>query len=154
MARVYKEKEIIARMRRETIGVLGTFDKNTQDIRMRVMYYSIDDKFNLYLMSTKGSPKIDQILVSPQISFMVFGVEDPYDDSWEVEINGDAQLLEDKDEIFSALNRLKDSNPFAEVAVESGITTQFDLIKLKPGLIRFRVYGEALQGAPPTVIQT
>ncbi len=145
-------REILAHLEKETVGILGTLDQ-VKGIRLRVMYYGIDDKFDCYLMSTKGSPKIDQALSSPSISFIAFGLEDPYDNSWEIEIDGEAKLVKQKEEMNYALEKLKERNPFAEVAIESGITEQFDLIKIIPKVVRFRLYGEALKGISPTVLE-
>ena len=153
MSHKYTPKEIYSRLEEEKEGVLGTIDKNSNYIRLRVMYYGIDNKFACYFMSTKDSPKIEQILTSPNISFLVFGLKEPYDKSWEVEIDGSAEIIEKKEEINYALKKLKERNPFADVAIESGITTQFCLIKLIPKIIRFRVYGEALKGESPTILK-
>ena len=104
-------------------------------------------------MSTKGSPKINHIINFPKVSFLVFGLEDPYDNSWEVEFDGEAEILKNSEEINYGLERLKGRNPFADVAIEASITEQFDLIKLTPKIIRFRIYGEALKGELPTIIK-
>lgn len=103
-------------------------------------------------MSTKDSPKVQHVISSHSISLMVSGLEDPYDTSWEVEINGAATLLESKKDIFFALNTLKGANPFADVALESGEVDIFSFIRLTPSVLMFRIYGEALAGAQPTVI--
>ncbi|MDD5686554.1 MAG: pyridoxamine 5'-phosphate oxidase family protein [Elusimicrobia bacterium] len=145
--------EILFRLEKKTVGILGTLDKDSKYVRLRVMYYGVDSKFNCYLMSMKDSPKIEQILSSSNVSFLVFGLEDPYDNSWEVEIDGEAALLRQTEEINHAIERLKERNPFADVASESGITGQFDLIKLIPKIVRFRLYGEALKGISPTVLE-
>ena len=145
--------EIIACLRKKTVGIIATLDKETNYIRLRVMYYGIDNEFNGYLMSTKGSAKIDQIMVFPVTSFLVFGLEEPYDQSWEVEVDGEARLLTQPEDIDYALKELRERNPFADVAIESGITGQFDFIKLIPRIIRFRFYGEALKGISPTVLK-
>jgi len=145
--------EILSHLSRETVGILGTLDNKSENIRLRVMYYRIDNKFNCYLMSMKGSPKISQILLSSSISFIIFGLEEPYDNSWEVEIDSSAQILNQSEEINYALEKLKERNPFADVAIESSITEQFNLIKLIPKIVRFRLYGEALTGVPPTILK-
>ncbi len=153
MAGKHNAEKIHSCLEKESVGILGTLDKELDYIRLRVMYYGNDDKFNCYLMSTKDSPKVNQILSSSNISFIVFKLEDPYDNSWEIEIDGKAVLLKEKGEVEFALEKLKERNPFAEVAIESGITRQFDVIKLVPKVIRFRLYGEALKGTPPTVLE-
>jgi len=153
MAVQHDKAEIFSYLRKKTVGDFATLDKKSNNIRLRVMYYGLDDRFNCYLMSTRGSAKIDQIVVFPVTSFLVFGLEEPYDSSWEVEIDGKARLLERPEDIDFALKELRERNPFAEVAIESGITGQFDLIKLTPRILRFRIYGEALKGVPPTVLE-
>jgi hypothetical protein len=149
----HSTEEILSRLHRESIGTLGTMDPHSGEIRLRLMYYGIDDRFGCYLMSTKGSPKIDHLRLSAKFSFLVFGLEDPYDASWEVELIGTADLLETEPEIRAAVARLQDRNPFADVAVASAITAHFDYLKLIPETIRFRIYGEALQGLPATVLR-
>lgn len=153
MTNLREANEILSHLEKNTVGILGTLDKDSKYIRLRVMYYGVDSKFNCYLMSMKGSPKIEHLLSSPNLSFIVFGLEDPYDTSWEVEIDGNAEFLKSRDEINYALEKLKGRNPFADVAIESGITGQFDLIKLSPKIVRFRLYGEILLGTPPTLLK-
>ena len=153
MEQKHDSQEIFSHLEKKNVGILGTVDKDSKYVRLRVMYYGIDKNFNCYLMSTKGSPKIEQLLTSSSVSFLVFGLEDPYDSSWEVEIDGHAEILKQTKEVNYALEKLKGRNPFADVAIESGITGQFDLIKLNPKVVRFRVYGEALKGEPPTVLE-
>lgn len=149
---LHKRSEILEYLKKESLGILGTLETNSENIRLRVMYYGIDDEFNCYLMSTKGSPKIDQVQSSSKVSFLIFTIEDPYDESWEIEIDGTAELLKKKKEINFALEKLKGKNPFADVALESGIIGQFDFVKLIPEIVRFRVYGEALNGNPPSIL--
>lgn len=146
-------EKILSYLKKETVGILGTLEKETGSIRLRVMYYGIDNEFNCYLMSTKESPKINQLLTTSNVSLIIYKLEDPYDNSWEIEIDGKAKLLEEQEEIDYALSKLKERNPFSDVAIESGITGQFDLIRLIPRVVRFRLYGEALKGILPTVLE-
>ena len=153
MAVIHSKQEILEHLTRMTTGILATLDADGNVIRLRVMYYGFDDEFNFYFMSTKESPKIDQMMATAGISFMVFCVEDPYDESWELEINGTAMSLFVEEEIFFALNKLKGINPFADVALESGEIGIFSFIKLSPSIVKFRNYGEGLKGEPPTVLE-
>lgn len=149
---LHKESEILSFLKKGTLGIFATREINSENIRQRIMYYGIDDDFNCYLMSTKESPKIEQVQSSSKVSFMIFTLEDPYDKSWEIEIDGLAILLKEETEIQFALNKLMGKNPFADVALESGIIGQFDFLKLIPEIVRFRVYGEALNGNSPTIL--
>ena len=148
----HSKKEILVRLKKQTIGVLGTRGENDEVIRLRIMYFGIDNKFNCFMMSSRESPKIDQIQLYPHISLLVFGIEDPYDRSWEIELSGKVVFLSEKKDLDYALERLKNRNPFADVAYESGITDYFVLMKLIPKMIRFSLYFEVLQGAPPTIL--
>jgi len=153
MSSEHNKNEILALLKKSSTGTLGTLEKESQNVWLRVMYYGVDDNFNCYFMSTRESPKISQIMSSSLISFLVSELEEPYDRSWEIEINGNAQVLSEKQDLNFALGTLKDRNPFSDVAIESGITSYFVLVKLIPQIIKFRLYGEALQGEPPTIIQ-
>ena len=147
-----REKEILANLKKKQEGVVSNKDEKTGLIRSRVMYYGIDESFVCYLMSVKDSPKVENIISSPNISMIVFGVEEPFDLSWEVEINGIAKLIRAEKDIGTALKALEGRNPFADVAIESGITSQFDFIRLTPKFVRYRVYKEALNSVPPSVL--
>ena len=149
---LHQKSKILDYLKKGSLGILSTRETNSENIRQRVMYFGIDDEFNCYLMSTKGSPKIEQVQSSSKVSFIIFSKEDPYDRSWEIEIDGIAEPLENKKEINFALEKLQGKNPFADVAVESGIIGQFDFVKLIPEIVRFRVYGEILNGNPPTIL--
>ncbi len=152
MTHLHTEEEVKSHLTQSSIGVLGTRNETGTSIRQRLMYYGINDSWNLYLMSTKESPKVEQIMNAPDVSFLVFKMEEPYDVTWEIEIEGRAELLENSKQAKIAIKKLKDRNPFASVAIESGITGHFTYIKILPNLIRFSVYGEALQGESPTII--
>ena len=79
MADIHSKQEILENLTKMTTGILGTLDADGNVIRLRVMYYGFDDDFNFYFMSTKESPKIDQMMTTSGISFMVFCVEETYD---------------------------------------------------------------------------
>lgn len=149
----HTKEEILSHLEKMPVGVLATFSEDHQVIRLRVMYYGFDEQLNIYLMSTKDSPKVQQVISSHSVSLMVNGLEDPYDASWEVEINGEATLLETKKDILFALDTLKGINPFADVALESGEVDIFSFIRLKPSVVMFRIYHEALKGEPPTILK-
>ncbi len=152
MDAMHENSRILSCLGRVNVGVLATLEKKLGTMRQRVMYYGFDENFSCYLLSAKGSPKTNHALASIDVSFMVFGLEDPYDKSWEVEIDGNSELLTKAVDISFALEKLKGRNPFADIAIESGISAQFDLIRINPTIVRFRVYGEILKGMPPTIV--
>ena len=94
MENIHNPKEVLAYLKDNHVGTLGTYDTKLKHIRMRIMYYGVDKKFNLYLMSSKNSPKINQMLLFPYVSFMVYGITEPYDNSWQIEIEGKIIILD------------------------------------------------------------
>lgn len=135
----------------QKVGVLSSSEKNSENLRQRLMYFGLSETFSCYLMSSNESPKIEQIAGCPQVSFFVFGIEEPYDNSWEVELIGSADVLPDDVAKDEALHTLIGRNPFADVTDVSGISGQFSFIRIIPKQLRFRIYGEALQGVDPTI---
>ena len=153
MSKIHDEKEILLHLREKEIAVVSTKDAKENLLRSRVMYYGVDDRFVCYLMSLKRSPMVEQVNIEKGLSMLVCALEDPFDRSWEVEINGLAQTLTLQKEINNALLMLKGRNPFADVALEAGITAQFDFVKLTPKFVRYRIYSEVLDQIPPTIIR-
>ena len=147
------KKEILYNLAKGSVGILGTYDNQSNKIKQRIMYYGLDKKFNLFLMSSKNSPKMNQILLFPEVSFIVYSLENPYDNSWEIEVEGKVSILKDEKEINAALIILKDRNPFANVTYESSIINQFNFIHLNPKIVKFSIYGKTLKGIPPYILQ-
>lgn len=147
-----KNKDVLRALQKNTVGILATFDNQSNKIKQRIMYYGIDSKFNFYFMSSKNSPKMNQMLSSPEVSFMVYGLEDPYDNTWEIEIEGRVRIIEELKEQETVVKNLKDRNPFANVAIESNIINQFNFIHLVPKVIKYSIYGEILKGNSPVII--
>lgn len=148
-----KNRKVLSFLQESTVGVLATFEKETCRIKQRIMYYSIDKKYNIYFMSMRDSPKKSQILSNPEASFIVFGIEKPYDSTWEIEIEGSIRIVDQLKKQEDILKTLKNRNPFAGVAFESDIMNQFDFFHLIPGIVKYSVYGELLKGNPPYIIR-
>lgn len=151
--KLHTKDEIMTLISEQSLGVLATNDEEKNYIRLRVMYFGVDNRYMFYFMSTKGTPKICQIASQQKVSFILYGIRDPYDKSWELEINGRAEMLHDLQDIRVGLECMRKNNPFAEVALESGILDQFEIIRVKPSIIRFSVYGEVLVGERATIFK-
>jgi general stress protein 26 len=148
-----KNKEVLKALQRTTVGVLAALDNKSNKIKQRIMYYGIDSKFNIYFMSSKNSSKMNQMSISPEVSFIVFGLEEPYDNTWEIDIEGRVRIVEELKEQEIILNNLKNRNPFANVAIESNIINHFNFFHLIPEVIKYSIYGEILKGNSPVIIK-
>lgn len=143
-------EEVLENLEKEKVGVLSSKGEE-ENIRLRVMYYGVDKGFNFYLMTSRDSPKVREITAHPRVSFLVYHLEEPFDRSWELEVEGRVKIVEKGRDLSKGLATLKGKNPFVDVAVEAGITDEFVILHLIPSLIRFRIYGDILKGLPPTV---
>ena len=150
----YSAGQVFSRLKERQVAVIATNDNSSTQIRLRVMYYGITETFTAYLMTLKDSPKLTHISGAGKISALIYSLETPYDLSWECELNGFVSVLNTEAETSKALLELKGRNPFADVALEAGLTAgHFAFLKLSPTILRFRVYSEALNNEPPTVIE-
>ncbi len=148
-----KNKEVLKALKKKTVGVLAAFDNKSNKIKQRIMYYGIDSKFNIYFMSSKNSSKMNQMLQASEVSFIVYDLEEPYDNTLEIEIEGKVTIIEELNEQEIILNNLKNRNPFANVAIESNIINHFDFFHLIPEVIKYSIYGEILKGNSPVIIK-
>ncbi len=150
----YSARDIFERLKERQVAVIATDDSKSGYVRLRVMYYGVTDKFECYLMTLKDSPKLSHLAGAGKVSVLIYSLENPFDLSWECELNGFVSLLNSEQEQARALEELKGRNPFADVALEAGLTAgHFAFLKLSPTILRFRVYSEALNNEPPTVIE-
>ena len=150
----YPAEQIFKRLKGRQVAVIATNDNNLGQIRLRIMYYGITESFECYLMTLKDSPKLTHLAEAGKVSVLIHSLENPFDLSWECELNGFVSVLESRQEQSRALQELKGRNPFADVAIEAGLTAgHFAFLKLSPAVLRFRVYSEALNNEPPTVIE-
>ncbi len=150
----HSKDEVLKRLKESQVAVIATNDNKGGQIRLRLMYYGISERFECYLMTLKDSPKLTHLADAGKVSVLVHSLETPFDLSWECELNGYVSVIDSEQEQGRALQELKGRNPFADVALEAGLTAEhFVFLKLSPMLLRFRVYSEALNDEAPTVIE-
>ena len=150
----HTKEEIAALLKKQQVAVIATNDNPSDSIRLRIMYYGIGSNFECYLMTLKDSPKLAHITDSSRVTMLFYNLESPFENTWEAEMNGSAEILFKLEEIKTALEELKGRNPFADVALEAGLTAgHFAFLKFKPETLRFRIYSESLHNVPPTVLE-
>ena len=150
----YSGKEILEHLKKQQVAVIATNDSAGGMLRLRIMYYGVDVDFSCYLMTLKDSPKLSHLAESGKVSILIYNLENPYENSWECEMNGYVEVVPDDDGIKKALLELKGRNPFADVAIEAGLTAgHFSFLRFSPKILRFRVYSESLNNEQPTVLE-
>ncbi|MEW6455415.1 MAG: 1,4-dihydroxy-2-naphthoate octaprenyltransferase [Acidobacteriota bacterium] len=124
-----------------------------KSIKSRMMHFYANDDFSIYVASMKNDPKIHQILINSNISMLIHVEEKELGDSKEIEISGNASLVEDEKEREIALKALSTKSPVVKYLVDSGNSGLLHCLKIIPFSIKYRIFKEIVQGTPPTVIE-
>jgi|Deesub1362B_J571_1020462.scaffolds.fasta_scaffold00004_1 1,4-dihydroxy-2-naphthoate octaprenyltransferase len=131
-------------------------------IRSRMMHYAVTDDLIFYLATLKRDPKVIHITYNPSISLMILRkVGDPnkYMDisefsNWrEIEVQGKARIVRDKNEREKALSLLSERSPIVKLLKDTGQDHVLDVIRVEPHVIRYKVVADILQGKPPLVVE-
>lgn len=137
----------------EEIPVAGIGTSGRDHIRIRMMHYAFDEDWNFYLASMKGDPKIIQLTTNPSLSMIVYQSKEDMNASKEVEISGKASILKEERERRKALKALAKRSPIVAYLIKAGKDSVLDCIKVLPQTIKLRIFGDIVQGIPPTVIE-
>ncbi len=153
-------KEILEDLRLATEASVSTIAG--EYIRSRMMHYAVTDDFVFYLATMKGDPKVIHITHNPSISLMILRkVGDPSKfmdlkefSQWrEIEVQGKAKIVKDKEEREKALRLLSERTPVVKLLREKGQDHVLDVIRVEPHVIRYKVVADILQGKPPVVLE-
>lgn len=146
MGEKHTREEILAVL--EDVEVAAVATSEGEHTRVRMMHYATDENFNLYLASMKGDPKIIQMTGNPSVSLLVYKDRTGLNRSREVEISGKAFIVRDEKERGEALETTSMRSP-----METGNAGLLDCIKVVPQTVKYRVFGEIVEGMPPTVVE-
>jgi 1,4-dihydroxy-2-naphthoate octaprenyltransferase len=151
LAQLHDRDEILSAMDAVVTAFVST--AAGAEIRSRMMHYWNDGQFNIYLASMKGDPKTLQITENPTLSLLILRQGENVNESSEVEVTGKAQLLKDGSEKDEAFEALAGRSPVVGYMKETGSLDLLDCIKVVPILLKYRIFGEIVQGQPPTVLE-
>ncbi|RKX76430.1 MAG: hypothetical protein DRP87_11920 [Spirochaetes bacterium] len=115
-----------------------------------MLRWAVDDDFSVYLSSMKDDPKTVQITYHPTVSLLIYNEGESLNRSNEIEISGKAVKVKDHKERELALSKLKEVSPVAGYLVENDNADILEVIKVIPGTIEYRNFGEITRGVPPT----
>lgn len=146
----HSKDEIIQHLNSVEIATVSTVSGSS--VRNRMMHFAFDSDFNFYLATMKNDPKTLQMTRQPSVSLLVFKSAGEIYDSQEVEVIGKASFINDPGERKKALEITAERSPVVKYLLSTGNDGAFDCIKVKPEVIKFRIFKEIVQGAPPTII--
>jgi nitroimidazol reductase NimA-like FMN-containing flavoprotein (pyridoxamine 5'-phosphate oxidase superfamily) len=150
MATIHSREEILALLGRKKLATLATAGPGS--LRTRCMFFAHDEALNIYMMATVGSAKISEMRTNPDVSVLATEEDEVLFNTVEVEVQGRAEVLTDDAAKMSALKLLAPKCPFAQFALEAQSGESFDVVKIKPRVLIYRVYGEASTGVGATVL--
>ncbi len=123
------------------------------DIRLRAMHHAPEKDLTLFFATMKGDPKSIQLTANANVSVLVLERSGEMSSWSETEITGVAEILKDDAAKARARELLAERSPVVKNLVASGNDHILDWLVVKPRTVKYRVFGEVVQGLPPTVIQ-
>lgn len=151
MSTGHTRHDVLAMLRQNSVATVATAAGRM--VRQRMMHYAVSDDFTVYLATMKADPKIQQILHCPSVALLVHEGMADVNQSRETEIIGQAILVQDEDERQTALAATAVASPVVAYLSSIGQTALLDCVKIVPETIKYRVFGEIVQGQPPTVLE-
>ncbi len=147
----HSKEEISTHLNAVEIATVSTISGD--GVRNRMMHFAFDKDFNFYLATMKNDPKTLQMTRQPSVSMLIFKPAEDIYGSQEVEVIGKASFINDPGERKHALEITAERSPVVKYLVSTGNDGAFDCIKVKPEVIKYRIFKEIVQGIPPTVIE-
>ena len=150
ITQTHSQQEVLSVLQGAEVGAVAT--ASGESLRNRMMHFAVDAGFTIYLATMKGDPKTVQMTRQPAISILVHKSEPDINNSREVEVTGRAVFVTDNRERERALEITAQKSPVVKYLTSTGNAQVLDCIKVIPEVIKYRIFGEIVQGMPPTVI--
>ena len=146
----HSKEEILEELSKIDYGYVSTLDGNR--IRSRTMHFASTEDFKFYFASMKGDPKVYQMTSNPSINLLLNRNHEGLESTCEIEVQGSAAIVETAVERKKALSLLSQKSPVVKNFMEAGAADAFDVIRMVPEMVKYRVFGEIVRGVGPTVI--
>ncbi|MFQ6088161.1 MAG: 1,4-dihydroxy-2-naphthoate octaprenyltransferase [Candidatus Methanofastidiosia archaeon] len=150
MSEKHTREEILNALSKVSFGCVATLESGK--IRLRTMHFASDENLNFYFASMKNDPKIRQLKENPSLSFHLTIEDEELIFTSEIEAVGRAHVIHEE-EREKALKLLYKSSPIVKVQSDAKNTEIFDVFKLQPKSLKYRVFGEIVRGVAPTVFE-
>ncbi|MBF8303692.1 MAG: menA, partial [Dehalococcoidia bacterium] len=96
VAQQHSQQEVLSVLQGAEVGAVAT--ASGESLRNRMMHFTVDESFSIYLATMKGDPKTIQMTRQPAISILVHRSETDINNSREVEVTGRAVFVTDSQE--------------------------------------------------------
>ena len=140
----HSKEEILEELSKIDYGYVSTLDGNR--IRSRTMHFASTEDFKFYFASMKGDPKVYQMTLNPSINLLLNRNHEGLESTCEIEVQGSAAIVETAVERKKALSLLSQKSPVVKNFMEAGAADAFDVIRMVPEMVKYRVFGEIVRG--------
>lgn len=147
--REYNTEVIVRALGRADVAAVATHEGAY--IRQRQMHFAYNDDLSVYFATMKGDPKTLQITNEPNVSVLILDRSGEMETWSETEITGKMEIISGDSEKKRASALLYNRSPIVKNLIDSKADQILEWIILKPAVVKYRVFGEIVQGFPPTV---
>ncbi len=115
------------------------------------MHFAVDENLNLFFATMKGDPKTIQITNDPKVSLLILDRSGDMQGWSETELNGSMTIITDEDAKKRSASMLYLLSPIVKNLMDHKQDHILEWIAFKPHGLKFRIFGEIVQGFPPTI---
>ncbi len=136
--------DALAFLKHNKVGVLATSAGDYQ-IHASMVYYTANDNFNIFIITSVDSRKFKALQAHPQVAFTVATPDVPQTlqiEGMAMDISLDEEAAKKKDELFTVLN----SNPWFYPPSSKLDPTESAIVWIRPTWIRWADYAFAESG--------
>jgi nitroimidazol reductase NimA-like FMN-containing flavoprotein (pyridoxamine 5'-phosphate oxidase superfamily) len=126
------KEHIIDYLSRKKFLTLATSNKNSKPLTHPVAYINIGS--SVYFSTNKKSRKVKNIMENPTVAYSIFDETEYLDEVRSIQMQGEASIVEDENELLKIYKLLRKKFPTAEY-MEINVDTIF--IKISPKLCYF-----------------
>jgi 1,4-dihydroxy-2-naphthoate octaprenyltransferase len=145
----HSSKTIHEALRKADVAAVATHEG--LHIKQRQMHYAVDDNLDLYFATMKGDPKTLQITSDPEVSILILDRTGDMEGWSETEFSGSMEIITGDKEKKKASRMLYTRSPIVKNLVDYKQDHILEWIKLTPKTLKFRIFGEIVQGMAPTI---
>lgn len=151
---MYEKKHVETKLKSEQYGALVTL--TPAHINSRHMAFAATDDLSIfYFMTPRNTRKVEEVAKDPRAALSVLCRSEELNDYADIHIAGKVTTLErfDDAEVQRGLHLLAEKIPMIQGVLDSESLGDYVVLKLKVERLEFSVYGDGLDGAPPTIFE-
>ncbi|MEK7068281.1 MAG: pyridoxamine 5'-phosphate oxidase family protein [Patescibacteria group bacterium] len=137
-------KDALSLLRQHKVGVLSTASEG--HLHGSAVYYTVDNDFNIYILTLVNTRKYAALTANPQVAFTVFDAQVPRTLQLEgraMDITLDQEAAKKKEELFDVLN----SNPWFYGPITKLDIVETAVVWIRPTWVRWADYAFSEAGS-------